>query len=104
MLCGRLANAQVLLSTSRFESTPVQGLEALCQGCTLVASDGVPGYKSLIADGAFGETLGNSAEDCVRALQTRSTGEEKGNAIRGRLRRNGGVAVPWKPSAHAFSR
>ena len=79
VLCGRLASAQLLVSTSRFESTPVQGLEALCQGCTLVGSDGVPGYKSLIAGGAFGETFAaNSAEDCIRAIQTEMDRRIKG--------------------------
>ncbi len=79
VLCERLASAQLLVSTSRFESTPVQGLEALCQGCTLVGSDGVPGYKSLIADGAFGETFkANSADDCVRAIQRERDRRVKG--------------------------
>jgi glycosyltransferase involved in cell wall biosynthesis len=91
VLCGRLANAQVLLSTSRFESTPVQGLEALCQGCTLVASDGVPGYKSLIADGAFGETFRtNSADDCVRALQKEVERRRQG------LRDSKKIAEEWR--------
>ncbi len=91
VLCGRLANAQVLLSTSRFESTPVQGLEALCQGCTLVASDRVPGYKSLIADGAFGETFsGGSAVDCVRALQQEIDRRRKG------LRDSEKIAAEWR--------
>jgi hypothetical protein len=80
VLCGRLASAQVLLSTSRFESTPIQGLEALCQGCTLVASEGVPGYKSLISGGAFGETFrSNSTDDCVRALQTEIERRRRGS-------------------------
>lgn len=91
VLCGRLASAQVLLSTSRFESTPIQGLEALCQGCTLVASDGVPGYKSLIADGAFGETFkANSADDCVRALQKEMERRSKG------LRDSRKIAEEWR--------
>ncbi len=69
-LCKRLANARVLVSTSRFESTPVQGLEALCQGCTLVASDDVPGYRSLVHDGDYGETFKrDSAEECASAIQ-----------------------------------
>ena len=70
VLCQRLASARVLVSTSRFESTPVQGLEALCQGCTLIASDALPGYRSLIQDGAYGETFkDNSADDCAKAMQ-----------------------------------
>jgi glycosyltransferase involved in cell wall biosynthesis len=91
VLCGRLADAQVLLSTSRFESTPIQGLEALCQGCTLVASDRVPGYKSLIAGGAFGETFsGSSAADCVRALQQEIDRRRKG------LRDSEKIAAEWR--------
>jgi glycosyltransferase involved in cell wall biosynthesis len=70
VLCKRLTSARVLVSTSRFESTPVQGLEALCQGCTLVASDDVPGYRSLVHNGAYGETFKrNSAEECASAIQ-----------------------------------
>jgi glycosyltransferase involved in cell wall biosynthesis len=91
VLCGRLANAQVLLSASRFESTPVQGLEALCQGCTLVASDRVPGYKSLIGDGACGETFsGDSAVDCVRALQQEIDRRRRG------LRDFEKIAAEWR--------
>ena len=91
VLCGRLAEAQVLLSTSRFESTPIQGLEALCQGCTLVASDRVPGYTSLIAEGAFGETFRrSSADDCVRALQQEIERRRKG------LRDSQKIAVEWR--------
>jgi glycosyltransferase involved in cell wall biosynthesis len=91
VLCGRLANAQVLLSASRFESTPVQGLEALCQGCTLVASDRVPGYKSLIGDGAFGESFsGDSAADCVRALQQEIDRRRRG------LRDSEKIAAEWR--------
>ncbi len=70
VLCKRLASSRVLVSTSRFESTPVQGLEALCQGCTLIASDALPGYRSLIQAGAYGETFkGNSAGGCAKAIQ-----------------------------------
>jgi glycosyltransferase involved in cell wall biosynthesis len=91
VLCGRLADAQVLLSTSRFESTPVQGLEALCQGCTLVASDRVPGYKSLIAGGVFGETFsGGSAADCIRALQQEIDRRRKGR------RDSEKIAADWR--------
>lgn len=69
-LCKRLTTARVLVSTSRWETTPIQGLEALCRGCTLVASDDVPGYRSLIADGAYGETYKrNSAENCASAIR-----------------------------------
>ena len=91
VLCGRLASAEVLFSTSRFESTPIQGLEALCQGCTLVASDGVPGYKSLIADGAYGETFkADSADDCVRALQKEMERRSQG------LRNSKKIADEWR--------
>jgi glycosyltransferase involved in cell wall biosynthesis len=66
----RLAHTRVLVSTSRYESTPVQGLEALCQGCTLVASDDLPGYRSLIQNGAYGQTYKrDSADDCAKAIQ-----------------------------------
>jgi glycosyltransferase involved in cell wall biosynthesis len=70
VLCKRLTNARVLLSASRFESTPVQGLEALCQGCTLVASHDVPGYRSLVQNGTYGETFKrDSAEECSAAIR-----------------------------------
>lgn len=69
-LCKRLTTARVLVSTSRHESTPVQGFEALCEGCTLVASEDVPGYRSLIQNGAYGETFRrDSAEECAGAIQ-----------------------------------
>ncbi len=69
-LCKRLANSRVLVSTSRFESTPIQGLEALCQGCTLIASDGLPGSRSLIQSGAYGDTFKrNSADGCATAIR-----------------------------------
>jgi hypothetical protein len=91
VLCERLARAQLLLSTSRFESTPVQGLEALCQGCTLVASDQVPGYRSLIGASAFGETYSaNSAEDCVRAIRKEMERRTEG------LRESRKIAEDWR--------
>ncbi len=79
VLCERLASARVLVSTSRFESTPIQGLEALCQGCTLVASDDVPGYRSLIHGGDYGETFkNNSANECAGAIQREMERWKKG--------------------------
>jgi glycosyltransferase involved in cell wall biosynthesis len=90
-LCKRLTSARVLLSTSRFESTPVQGLEALCQGCTLVASDDVPGYRSLVHNGAYGETFKrNSAEECASAIQREMERWNKG------MRNPKSIADHWR--------
>jgi glycosyltransferase involved in cell wall biosynthesis len=91
VLCKRLGSSRVLVSTSRFESTPVQGLEALCQGCTLVASDDLPGYRSLIQDHIYGETYKrNSADDCANAIQ-----RELGRWNEGR-RDPKSIAQPWR--------
>jgi len=54
VLAERLRKAQVVFSRSRWETTPVLGLEALCSGCTLVAPSEVPGYSSLIQKDRFG--------------------------------------------------
>jgi glycosyltransferase involved in cell wall biosynthesis len=91
VLCKRLTSARVLLSTSRFESTPVQGLEALCQGCTLVASDDVPGYRSLVHNRAYGETFKrNSAEECASAIQREMERWNKG------MRNPKSIADHWR--------
>jgi glycosyltransferase involved in cell wall biosynthesis len=91
VLCKRLTNARVLISASRWESTPIQGLEALCQGCTLVAPDDVPGYRSLIQNGAYGETFThNSAEEFAGAIQREMERWNKG------LRDPKAIADHWR--------
>ncbi len=67
-LAQRLASARIFLSTSRFETTPVIGLEALCSGCSLVAPADVPGYASLIEGNRFGACAGRSVAEGVSAL------------------------------------
>jgi glycogen synthase len=90
-LCKRLATARVLVSTSRWETTPIQGLEALCQGCTLVASDDVPGYRSLIHSGAYGETFRrNSAEECAGVIRQEMERWNKG------MRNPKSIADHWR--------
>lgn len=61
-LAGRLRRAAVLFSRSRWETTPVIALEALCSGCTLVAPTGLPGYRSLIEGGRFGQTYERTSD------------------------------------------
>ncbi|WP_160168121.1 glycosyltransferase [Rhodopirellula sallentina] len=55
-LRNRLTQSRILLSTSKWETTPIQGLEALCSGCTIVAPNSVPGYASLIGNNDYGCT------------------------------------------------
>ncbi len=55
-MAERLCRARILLSGSRFESTPIVGLEAFCTGATAVAP-ALPGWRSLIRGSAFGRTF-----------------------------------------------
>lgn len=48
-----LSNCRFLLSSSRWESHPIGALEALCCGCTVVATP-VPGFREIVGDGRFG--------------------------------------------------
>ncbi len=65
----RLRTVQVVFSRSRWETTPVLGLEALCSGCTLVAPRELPGYASLIGQGQYGQTYRrNDTPGAVEAI------------------------------------
>ena len=48
-----LSNCRFLLSSSRWESHPIGALEALCCGCTVVATP-VPGFRDIVGDDRFG--------------------------------------------------
>lgn len=52
-LPGILSGCRFLLSSSRWESHPIGALEALCCGCTVVATP-VPGFKDIVARGRYG--------------------------------------------------
>jgi Glycosyl transferases group 1 len=68
-LAERLRAVQVVFSRSRWETTPVLGLEALCSGCTLVAPRELPGYASLIGKGQHGQTYARkSTHEAVDAI------------------------------------
>ena len=47
------ANCRFLLSSSRWESHPIGALEALCCGCTVVATP-VPGFQDIVQSGGCG--------------------------------------------------
>jgi len=66
-----LCDACFLLSSSRYESQPIGALEALCCGCTVVATP-VPGFEDIVAGGAFG-TLASSHR--TAALASAALGE-----------------------------
>jgi len=71
LLARRLSDARVFLSTSRWESTPIAAIEALCMGCSLVAPDDVPGYRSLINNGRYGTAYSRGHVDAgVHALKS----------------------------------
>ncbi|MBE2203379.1 MAG: glycosyltransferase family 4 protein [Chthoniobacterales bacterium] len=53
-----LAGSRFLLSSSRWESHPIGALEALCCGCTVVATP-VPGFQAIVQGGKYG-TLASS--------------------------------------------
>lgn len=48
-----LDGCRFLLSSSRWESHPIGALEALCRGCTAVATP-VPGFQDIVEGGRFG--------------------------------------------------
>ena len=97
-LAERLRSVAVLFSRSRWETTPVIALEALCCGCTLVAPQELPGYQSLIQEGRFGQTYErNSDRKAVQAILTElnrwCTGE----------RESAGIAEYWRKRASLAS-
>lgn len=57
-LPSELSACRFLLSSSRWESHPIGALEALCCGCTVVATP-VPGFREIIGDGRFGCLAGS---------------------------------------------
>lgn len=71
ILAGRLREAQILFSCSRWESTPVLGLEALCSGCTIVAPREIPGYDCLTQQGRFGQTFPRNSPRAAAAAVLR---------------------------------
>jgi glycosyltransferase involved in cell wall biosynthesis len=93
-LAERLRSVAILFSRSRWETTPVIALEALCSGCTLVAPRELPGYQSLIQEGRFGQTYErNSDQDAVQAIR----GEL--NRWRTGGRDSAGIAAHWRKRA-----
>ncbi len=62
-----LAGCRFLLSSSRWESHPIGALEALCCGCSVVATP-VPGFEEMIEGGRFGSlAASHSCASLVRA-------------------------------------
>jgi len=56
-----LSGCRFLLSSSRWESHPIGALEALCCGCTVVATP-VPGFEDIVAGARYGTlSRGHSA-------------------------------------------
>ncbi|MFA7345883.1 MAG: glycosyltransferase family 4 protein [Terrimicrobiaceae bacterium] len=53
-----LAGCRFLLSSSRWESHPIGALEALCCGCTAVATP-VPGFQDIVQGGRYGSLCGS---------------------------------------------
>jgi len=69
-LPGVLSGCRFLLSSSRWESHPIGALEALCCGCTVVATP-VPGFKDIVDRGTYGTlSLGHSPELLAKAAET----------------------------------
>jgi hypothetical protein len=80
ILADRLREVQILFSCSRWESTPVLGLEALCSGCTIVAPREIPGYDCLVQQGRFGQTYPrNSAPAAAAAVLSELSLWQKGS-------------------------
>ncbi len=68
-LPGVLAGCCFLLSSSRWESHPIGALEALCCGCTVVATP-VPGFQAIVQGGKFGSIAqSHSTSSLVRAVR-----------------------------------
>ena len=64
-----LMQAQVILYTSRFETVPIGGIEALCCGCTVVGP-ALPGIRELTREGEFGSvSKRRTARSLVAALE-----------------------------------
>jgi len=65
-----LSGCRFILSSSRWESHPIGALEALCCGCTVVATP-VPGFKDIVDRGRYG-TLSreHSASLLAKAAET----------------------------------
>ncbi|MCX6971992.1 MAG: glycosyltransferase family 4 protein [Verrucomicrobia bacterium] len=57
-LPSELSACRFLLSSSRWESHPIGALEALCCGCSVVATP-VPGFREIVGDGRFGCLAGS---------------------------------------------
>jgi glycosyltransferase involved in cell wall biosynthesis len=66
-----LLRARIMLYTSRFETVPIGGLEALCCGCTIVGPP-LPGIRELAQGGRFGST---SKRRTARSLVAALNGE-----------------------------
>jgi glycosyltransferase involved in cell wall biosynthesis len=64
-----LAECRFLLSSSRWESHPIGALEALCCGCTVVATP-VPGFQEIVGDGRFGRLAGSHTSSSLAAAVT----------------------------------
>lgn len=62
---AHLQHSRILLSTSRLESLPMAGLEAICLGCRLVATP-LTGYLTLCDDMEFGTTARNATPTAMR--------------------------------------
>jgi glycosyltransferase involved in cell wall biosynthesis len=61
-----LSNCRFLLSSSRWESHPIGALEALCCGCTVVATP-VPGFREIVGGGRFGHLSGSHTSSSLAA-------------------------------------
>lgn len=69
-LPGILSGCRFLLSSSRWESHPIGALEALCCGCTVVATP-VPGFKDIVDRGRYGTlSRGHSPGSLAKAAET----------------------------------
>lgn len=66
-----LAGCRFLLSSSRWESHPIGALEALCCGCTVVATP-VPGFQEIIQGNKYGSLADSHT---VAALTSAVSGE-----------------------------
>jgi len=67
-----LATSRFLLSSSRWESHPIGALEALCCGCSVVATP-IPGFREIVGDGSQFGCLADS--HTATSLATAAIGE-----------------------------